>query len=194
MTAKWITRSLTAVLLGVLILGSTIARRAAAAASEKPNIILFFTDDQGWADTSVPMMAGRADSRSDICRTPHLGRLARELPPADEDVHRQADRDRLRGDHGADRPRGRGEGEDRLPGRVQCSPRRYVLRRLAARAKATYMSHPTGYPEDTPPRVSARVFPLSPSENRIRTARAGGDDSQTLGDVFPFVVGGATRT
>ncbi|MEE8451837.1 MAG: sulfatase [Thermoguttaceae bacterium] len=78
MTPKRMTHLLTALLVSVLILGSTSATQAAASKSGRPNIILFFTDDQGWADTSVPMMAGRADSRSDICRTPHLGRMARE--------------------------------------------------------------------------------------------------------------------
>ena len=50
------------------------------AAVDRPNIILFFTDDQGWTDTSVRMMAGRGDSRSDFYRTPALERLAREGP------------------------------------------------------------------------------------------------------------------
>lgn len=46
--------------------------------AESPNIVLILTDDQGWTDTSVPMMADRPDSRSDFYRTPHLQRLARE--------------------------------------------------------------------------------------------------------------------
>lgn len=44
----------------------------------KPNIILFLTDDQGWTDTSVQMMAGRADSKSDFYQTPNLEKLAKE--------------------------------------------------------------------------------------------------------------------
>jgi len=44
----------------------------------KPNIILFLTDDQGWTDTSVQMMAGRADSKSDFYQTPALARMAKE--------------------------------------------------------------------------------------------------------------------
>ncbi len=44
----------------------------------KPNIIVFYTDDQGWADTSVEMLSGRPDSRSNIYNTPHLERLADE--------------------------------------------------------------------------------------------------------------------
>ena len=54
-----------------------IAHRAEAQ-QERPNIILFFTDDQGWTDTSVQMMAGRADSKSDFYQTPALERLARD--------------------------------------------------------------------------------------------------------------------
>lgn len=48
-----------------------------AAASGHPNLILFYTDDQGWADTSVEMIAGREDSRSAFIKTPNLERLAR---------------------------------------------------------------------------------------------------------------------
>ena len=44
----------------------------------KPNIILVLTDDQGWTDTSVQMMADRADSKSDYYQTPALERLAKE--------------------------------------------------------------------------------------------------------------------
>ncbi|MHC5056941.1 MAG: sulfatase-like hydrolase/transferase [Planctomycetota bacterium] len=54
------------------------AQPSAAEASRprEPNIILILTDDQGWTDTSVRMMAGREDSRSDFYRTPHLERMA----------------------------------------------------------------------------------------------------------------------
>jgi len=54
-------------------LGNTRNSRAS-----EPNIILILTDDQGWTDTSVQMMARRPDSRSDFYRTPALERLARE--------------------------------------------------------------------------------------------------------------------
>ncbi|MEM8681466.1 MAG: sulfatase-like hydrolase/transferase, partial [Planctomycetota bacterium] len=45
-------------------------------ATERPNFVLVFTDDQGWTDTSVPMMDGVSESRSDFYRTPALERLA----------------------------------------------------------------------------------------------------------------------
>jgi len=44
----------------------------------KPNIILVLTDDQGWTDTSVQMMADRSDSKSDFYQTPNLERMAKE--------------------------------------------------------------------------------------------------------------------
>ena len=63
----------------VFVLGGVyIQPLQARQARDKPNIIVFFTDDQGWADTSVRMMADRADSRSDFFQTPALERMARE--------------------------------------------------------------------------------------------------------------------
>jgi arylsulfatase A-like enzyme len=43
-----------------------------------PNIILILTDDQGWTDTSVPMMDDREDSKSDFYQTPNLEKMAKE--------------------------------------------------------------------------------------------------------------------
>jgi len=51
---------------------------AAPAAPARPNVLLVLTDDQGWTDTSVRMMADRPDSASGFLRTPALERLARE--------------------------------------------------------------------------------------------------------------------
>jgi arylsulfatase A len=45
---------------------------------QTPNFILVYIDDLGWTDTSVEMIRGRKDTRSDFYQTPHLERLARE--------------------------------------------------------------------------------------------------------------------
>jgi len=66
----------TAAVTGLLAVAA--ATRAAAGNNGRPNIVLFYTDDQGWTDTSVQMMAGRPDSRSDVYQTPNLQRMARE--------------------------------------------------------------------------------------------------------------------
>ena len=47
-----------------------------ACAGDPPNFIIFYTDDQGWADTSVSMMDNEPLSRSDFYKTPALERLA----------------------------------------------------------------------------------------------------------------------
>ena len=49
---------------------------SAKATQGRPNIILVYTDDQGWTDTSVRMMKDRADSASDFYRTPALEKMA----------------------------------------------------------------------------------------------------------------------
>ena len=59
-------------------LGKESVNNSQADAAKSPNIILILTDDQGWTDTSVQMMDGRPDSKSDYYRTPNLERLAKE--------------------------------------------------------------------------------------------------------------------
>lgn len=49
---------------------------ATAAKVAAPNFIIFYVDDLGWADTSVSMMDGDPESKSDFYRTPHLEKLA----------------------------------------------------------------------------------------------------------------------
>ena len=44
----------------------------------QPNIILILTDDQGWTDSSVPMIKDREDSKSDFYETPNLERFAKD--------------------------------------------------------------------------------------------------------------------
>ena len=42
----------------------------------RPNFIIFYADDLGWADTSIRMMDSDPESASDFYRTPHLEKLA----------------------------------------------------------------------------------------------------------------------
>lgn len=45
--------------------------------AERPNFVIVYVDDLGWADTSVRMMDSDPDSASDFHQTPHLEQLAR---------------------------------------------------------------------------------------------------------------------
>lgn len=47
-------------------------------AQEKPNVILFLTDDQGWGGTSLQMLPNRLNSKSDYYLTPRLEAFAQE--------------------------------------------------------------------------------------------------------------------
>lgn len=44
--------------------------------AEAPNFLFVFIDDQGWSDTSVPMVPGNESSRNPSYRMPNLDRLA----------------------------------------------------------------------------------------------------------------------
>ena len=55
-----------------------VAIVSVAAAADRPNIILMLADDQGWDGLSVEMAPGVAGSRSMICQTPNLEKLAAE--------------------------------------------------------------------------------------------------------------------
>ncbi len=46
-------------------------------AAERPNFVIFYVDDLGWADTSVRMMDSDPESASDFHQTPHLEELAK---------------------------------------------------------------------------------------------------------------------
>jgi arylsulfatase A len=45
-------------------------------AAQAPNFVLIYVDDLGWAETSVEMIKGQADTRSDFNQTPNIERLA----------------------------------------------------------------------------------------------------------------------
>ena len=47
-------------------------------AAEKPNFIIFYMDDLGWADTSHQMKKGIEESKSDFHETPNVERLAKQ--------------------------------------------------------------------------------------------------------------------
>ena len=57
------------------ILLATLLLQFTAAAKE-PNFILFYTDDLGYADTSVQMMDADPTTKHDFIQTPGLDRLA----------------------------------------------------------------------------------------------------------------------
>ena len=60
----------------MLIISST--QPSATISGKSPNFVLVYMDDLGWAETSVEMIKGREDTRSDFNRTPNVERLARE--------------------------------------------------------------------------------------------------------------------
>ncbi|MDD7987282.1 sulfatase [Lentisphaera marina] len=47
-------------------------------AADKPNFIIFYMDDLGWADTSHEMKKGMTESKSDFHETPNVERLAKQ--------------------------------------------------------------------------------------------------------------------
>ena len=46
---------------------------------ESPNFVVVYMDDLGWADTSVPMIEGREETRSDFYQTPGLQDLIQHV-------------------------------------------------------------------------------------------------------------------
>jgi hypothetical protein len=61
-------------LLGTVFTLATITAHAAG----PPNFVLVYVDDLGWAETSVEMINGREDTRSDYFQTPHIARIAKD--------------------------------------------------------------------------------------------------------------------
>ena len=70
------TRSVTAVRLAAICFCWTIASTIISA-DDRPNFVVIYVDDLGWADTSVRMMNRDPDSASDFHQTPNLEALAR---------------------------------------------------------------------------------------------------------------------
>ncbi|VGO19988.1 sulfatase-like hydrolase/transferase [Pontiella sulfatireligans] len=48
----------------------------AKASADKPNIVFIYADDMGWTGTSVEMIKGDQDTRSDFYQTPNLEKMA----------------------------------------------------------------------------------------------------------------------
>ena len=55
-----------------------VALAAPLAANAAPNFVVVYVDDLGWAETSVEMIKGRPDTRSDYYQTPNIERLAKD--------------------------------------------------------------------------------------------------------------------
>ena len=79
-TNSWLTRREALKLSGVSVASLVISRFAHAKPpppKAKPNVILVLTDDLGWTDTSLQMMPGRPETKSDFYQTPALARMAK---------------------------------------------------------------------------------------------------------------------
>jgi len=64
------------ILLLLLITIITVSTASSTKAAERPNFIIIYVDDLGWADTSVRMLDSDPESASDFHLTPHLQELA----------------------------------------------------------------------------------------------------------------------
>lgn len=63
--------------LPVSFLCATLGGTPMATGTPRPNIIFVLTDDQGWAESAVPMHPGEAYSSSPYLDTPNMARLAK---------------------------------------------------------------------------------------------------------------------
>lgn len=59
-----------------MLLASAVLLNVSEAVAGSPNIVLILTDDQGWNNTSTPMIPGRDETRSDYYQTPNIDRMA----------------------------------------------------------------------------------------------------------------------
>ncbi len=62
----------------IYILSVVVLLPSILAAAKTPNFVLVYVDDLGWAETSVEMIKGRPDTRSDYYQTPNIERIARD--------------------------------------------------------------------------------------------------------------------
>ncbi|NQY32780.1 MAG: sulfatase, partial [Coraliomargarita sp.] len=67
------TKRFVAIIVSLCALCAVLPAKSAA-----PNFVVVYMDDLGWADSSVPMIQGLANTRSDFYQTPGLERLAHE--------------------------------------------------------------------------------------------------------------------
>ncbi|MDA7886741.1 sulfatase-like hydrolase/transferase, partial [Pirellulales bacterium] len=65
-------------LISTVLAITAITAHAASPQNPPPNFVLVYVDDLGWAETSVEMIKGREDTRSDYFQTPHIARIAQE--------------------------------------------------------------------------------------------------------------------
>ena len=66
------------IIIGTVFAITAITAPAASPQNPPPNFVLVYVDDLGWAETSVEMIKGREDTRSDYFQTPHIARIAQE--------------------------------------------------------------------------------------------------------------------
>ena len=64
--------------LGISILSVVALLSSISSAATPPNFVLVYVDDLGWAETSVEMIKGRPDTRSDYYQTPNFERIAKQ--------------------------------------------------------------------------------------------------------------------
>jgi len=63
---------------GIYILTVVALLTSVASAAKPPNFVVVYVDDLGWAETSVEMIRGRSDTRSDYYQTPNIERIAKD--------------------------------------------------------------------------------------------------------------------
>ncbi|MGB0579968.1 MAG: sulfatase-like hydrolase/transferase [Limisphaerales bacterium] len=70
-------QSLLLCVLGAFVVDASAAKRKSDGTSRSPNFILIYTDDLGYADTSVQMMDKEPSTKHDFIQTPGIERLAK---------------------------------------------------------------------------------------------------------------------